>query len=54
MLVVDEHDVPFPPTCPARARRLLETGRAAVARRTPFTVRVKDRTAKEAGASFSA
>jgi 5-methylcytosine-specific restriction endonuclease McrA len=35
------------PCCPARARLLLKAGRAVVARRIPFTIRLKDRLAEE-------
>jgi 5-methylcytosine-specific restriction endonuclease McrA len=35
------------PTHPARARQLLKAGRAVVARRAPFTIRLKDRTVEE-------
>jgi hypothetical protein len=42
--VLDKHGHPLMPCHPARARKLLDTGRAVVARRTPFVIRLKDRT----------
>ncbi|MFZ3499589.1 RNA-guided endonuclease IscB [Streptomyces sp. 5.8] len=44
VFVLDKHGVPLQPTSPARARKLLSQGRAAVARHTPFVIRLKDRT----------
>ncbi|MEU8801676.1 RNA-guided endonuclease IscB [Spirillospora sp. NPDC048819] len=44
VFVLDKHGAPLQPTTPARARRLLKSGRAVVARHTPFVIRVKDRT----------
>ncbi|XRQ05598.1 RNA-guided endonuclease IscB [Actinomadura welshii] len=46
VFVLDKHRVPLQPCPPARARKLLATGRAVVARHTPFTIRLKDRTAQ--------
>ncbi|MFF6982157.1 RNA-guided endonuclease IscB [Streptomyces sp. NPDC008343] len=43
MFVLDRKGRPLMPCHPARARELLQKGRAAVARHTPFTIRVKDR-----------
>jgi 5-methylcytosine-specific restriction endonuclease McrA len=45
VFVLDKHGTPLQPTTPARARKLLATGRAVVARHTPFVIRLKDRTA---------
>jgi 5-methylcytosine-specific restriction endonuclease McrA len=45
--VLDTHGRPLMPCHPARARKLLGTGRAAVARQVPFTIRLKDRTVDE-------
>ncbi|WP_327413735.1 RNA-guided endonuclease IscB [Streptomyces sp. NBC_01233] len=47
MFVLDKHGTPLQPTTPARARELLKKGRAAVARHTPFVIRLKDRTVSE-------
>ncbi|MFD6095378.1 RNA-guided endonuclease IscB [Nocardiopsis flavescens] len=44
MFVLDRHGTPLQPCPPARARKLLAKGRAVVARHTPFTIRLKDRT----------
>ncbi|WP_351227012.1 RRXRR domain-containing protein [Streptomyces sp. NPDC002133] len=44
VFVLDKHGHPLMPCHPARARELLTKGRAVVARHTPFTIRVKDRT----------
>ncbi|WP_285549429.1 RNA-guided endonuclease IscB [Streptomyces lavendulae] len=44
VFVLDKHHEPLQPTSPARARRLLASGRAVVARHTPFVIRLKDRT----------
>ncbi len=43
--MLDRHGRPLMPCHPARARRLLAIGRAAVAHPTPFVIRRKDRTA---------
>ncbi|MFC4896296.1 RNA-guided endonuclease IscB [Streptosporangium amethystogenes subsp. fukuiense] len=43
MFVLDKRGHPLDPCHPARARRLLATGRAVVARHTPFVIRLKDR-----------
>lgn len=45
VFVLDKHGTPLQPTSPARARKLLKSGRAVVARHTPFVIRLKDRTA---------
>lgn len=45
VFVLDKHGIPLQPTTPARARKLLRAGRAAVARHTPFVIRLKHRTA---------
>lgn len=45
VFVLDKHGTPLQPTTPARARKLLKSGRAVVARHTPFVIRLKDRTA---------
>ncbi|MFI6732882.1 RNA-guided endonuclease IscB [Nonomuraea sp. NPDC050451] len=47
MFVLDKQGTPLQPCTPARARRLLKSGRAAVARHTPFVIRLKDRTAAD-------
>ncbi|WP_433359965.1 RRXRR domain-containing protein [Streptosporangium sp. CA-115845] len=44
VFVLDAHGHPLDPCHPARARRLPASGRAVVARHTPFVVRLKDRT----------
>ncbi|MFI6454919.1 RNA-guided endonuclease IscB [Streptosporangium amethystogenes] len=44
VFVLDAHGHPLDPCHPARARRLLASGRAAVVRHTPFVIRLKDRT----------
>ncbi|MEQ4726292.1 RNA-guided endonuclease IscB [Nonomuraea sp. B19D2] len=44
VFVLDKHGRPLQPCTPARARRLLASGRAVVARHTPFVIRLKDRT----------
>lgn len=43
MFVLDARKRPLDPCHPARARRLLRSGRAAVFRRHPFTIVLKDR-----------
>ena len=43
VFVVDKHDTPLMPTYPRRAREWLTSGRAVVARRNPFTIRLLDR-----------
>ncbi|WP_409471233.1 RNA-guided endonuclease IscB [Streptomyces sp. HC307] len=43
VFVLDRKGRPLMPCHPARARELLRKGRAAVARYTPFTIRIKDR-----------
>ena len=47
VLVLDKHKKPLMPCSEKRARLLLERGRAVVHRRTPFTIRLKDRTVEE-------
>ncbi|WP_262391378.1 RNA-guided endonuclease IscB [Nocardiopsis sp. CNR-923] len=47
VFVLDKHGTPLQPCPPARARILLAKGRAAVHRHTPFTIRLKDRTAAD-------
>src|SRR5919108_1541988 len=39
VFVLDRHGTPLQPTTPARARKLLASGRAGAARHTPFTIR---------------
>ncbi len=41
--VLDKNKDPLMPTHPARARKLLKSGRAAVYRRSPFTIILNDR-----------
>ncbi|MFF4168732.1 RNA-guided endonuclease IscB [Streptomyces sp. NPDC001744] len=43
VFVLSRDGLPLMPCHPARARALLARGRAAVARHTPFTIRLKDR-----------
>ncbi|MET9518543.1 RNA-guided endonuclease IscB [Streptomyces sp. NPDC002994] len=45
--VLDRDGIPLMPTHPARARKLLASGRAVVAKHTPFVIRLKDRTSAE-------
>ena len=45
VLVLDDNRKPLDPCSPARARILLAKGRAAVFRRFPFTIILKDRAA---------
>ncbi|WP_246265328.1 RNA-guided endonuclease IscB [Acrocarpospora pleiomorpha] len=47
VFVLDKHGQPLDPCHPARARRLLASGRAVVHRHTPFVIRLKDRTAAD-------
>ncbi|MFH8737574.1 RNA-guided endonuclease IscB [Streptomyces sp. NPDC017964] len=47
VFVLDKHGHPLQPTSPARARKLLKSGRAVVARHTPFVIRLKDRTVEQ-------
>jgi 5-methylcytosine-specific restriction endonuclease McrA len=47
VFVLDKHGRPLQPCTPARARKLLAAGRAAVHRHTPFVIRLKDRTTVE-------
>ncbi|MEV0237743.1 RNA-guided endonuclease IscB [Nonomuraea sp. NPDC050786] len=47
MFVLASDGTPLDPCHPARARKLLESGRAVVAQHIPFAVRLKDRTAKQ-------
>ncbi|MEU7385130.1 RNA-guided endonuclease IscB [Streptomyces tanashiensis] len=48
MFVLSKDGLPLMPCHPARARALLARGRAAVARHTPFTIRLKDRRRSDA------
>ena len=43
VFVIDKKKRPLMPTHPARARQLLKKGRAVIHKRTPFTIRLKDR-----------
>jgi len=43
VLVVDKHTQPLMPCHPARARELLKAGKAAVYRKHPFTIILRDR-----------
>ena len=45
VFVLDKHGRPLQPCSPARARKLLDKGRARVHRHTPFVIRLTDRTA---------
>jgi 5-methylcytosine-specific restriction endonuclease McrA len=47
VLVVDQNRNPLDPCHPVRARKMLAAGHAAVFRRFPFTIILKDRTAEE-------
>ena len=47
VFVLDKRKEPLTPCHPAMARKLLKSGRAVVVRLYPFTIRLKDRTAKE-------
>ncbi|MHA3723845.1 RNA-guided endonuclease IscB [Leucobacter sp. HY1910] len=47
VFVLDRHGQPLQPCHPARARELLAQGRAVVHRRTPFVIRLKDRTVED-------
>jgi 5-methylcytosine-specific restriction endonuclease McrA len=47
VFVLDQNQKPLDPCHPARARELLRKGRAAVFRRYPFTIILKDRTEEE-------
>ncbi|NHM28002.1 HNH endonuclease [Desulfofundulus sp. TPOSR] len=47
VFVLDKHKKPLMPCTEKRARLLLERGRAVVHRMSPFTIRLKDRTAEE-------
>lgn len=47
VFVLDKRGRPLAPTTPTRARILLKKGRAAVANRAPFTIRLKDRLQEE-------
>ena len=46
VFVLDKNRQPLDPCHPARARELLKAGKAAVFRRYPFTIVLKDRTVK--------
>lgn len=47
VFVLDTNRKPLMPCCPARARKLLERGRASVFKQYPFTIILHDRTAEE-------
>lgn len=47
VFVLSKDGQPLDPTTPARAKWLLKNGRAVVARRTPFTIRLKDKHSSE-------
>jgi len=42
VFVLDKNKKPLDPTHPAKARKLLKTGRAKVFRRYPFTIIIQD------------
>jgi hypothetical protein len=46
VFVLSSDGQPLDPCHPAKARKLLTRGRAAVWRRYPFTIRLRDRTAE--------
>lgn len=47
VFVLDRHKNPLMPCSPKRARKLMESGRARVHKRYPFTIRLVDRTVEE-------
>ena len=47
VFVLDKHHRPLDSCHPARARELLRRGRAVVHRRSPFVIRLKDRTLQD-------
>ena len=47
VFVLDRHKKPLMPCTPRRARKLMESGRARVHKRFPFTIRLTDRTLEE-------
>ncbi len=47
VFIIDQDKAPLDPCHPARARMLLKSGRAAVYRRYPFTIILKDRQQKD-------
>ena len=47
VFVLDKHQKPLMPCTEKRARLLLERGRAVIHTRAPFTIRLKDRAAKD-------
>lgn len=47
VFVLDKHGTPLDPCHPARARKLLASGRAVVMRHTPFVIRLRDRVAAD-------
>ncbi|MHB8295093.1 MAG: RNA-guided endonuclease IscB [Acidimicrobiales bacterium] len=47
VFVLDRHGHPLMPCRPARARKLLASGRAVVAHHTPLVIRLKDREAEQ-------
>jgi len=47
VFVLDKHQKPLMPCSEKRARKLLESGRARVVRRYPFTIRLIDRTVED-------
>lgn len=49
VLVVDKNRKPLNPCHPARARKFLKEGRAAVLRRYPFTIILKDKEEEDSG-----
>ena len=51
VFVLDKNRLPLDPTHPARARKLLRSGRASVFRRYPFTIILRDREVKDSQVS---
>ncbi len=52
VFVIDRDKTPLKPTHPASARKLLDTGKAAVYRRYPFTIILKSFCVKKSYYSY--